>query len=80
MIVKGSSIYSEPEKMKVKNTKGDLRRNEKLWLMGEIIEVSMEEATALHHEGFKVLQEGEDEGSLIIAPELDNKNEIKEGN
>lgn len=59
-LIKSTSTGYVAEKMKVKNTKTDIRRNEKLWSLGGIIEVSREEAIELHHEGHQVLDEESD--------------------
>jgi hypothetical protein len=80
-----TSVYHEPEKMRVKNTKTHaVTRNEKVWAIGSIIEVDESEAFRLHEEGYKVMQEGEDEAEKpeqekAPLPE-EKKNVSEEGN
>lgn len=82
--LKGNSkLYAEPEKMHAKNTKNyDVRRNEKIWSMGSIIEVSPSEAEHLHKEGFQVMDDQDLEDHLEAeaekAAEVKKQSEVKE--
>lgn len=75
-LIKSSSTYFEPEKMKVRNNKGvDMRRNEKVWAVGSVIEVDSQEGEALHKEGFQVVQEGEETETPEVKLELEKVGE-----